>query len=796
MISDKILPGSKNRNHFEEEILRINVYISWALSLTLVVQSCQSSKPKNTEEAIHSSKKNTIKTSKKSSENKSSTILKEEPYYSISQMKINQNKGHFKEGFDNYAVALKMTDGKVSDKILTDFWRLLSSWPSTEKDQLNGLIFNLQKAVQSSTDAKEYRIFKKANISEEKNLFSWLQEKFSSFKSKAKSNGKAVFLWNSRGWKNTDPFLNNLLGLACKHPEKTKDAAQKAIPPLTWEYKEFLDIYLHYCGKKFNLAENKLKSLIFKLGELEDANRNLFLKSASLLVKLNRVNGSSREDLANSYFFEMLAYNNLSEKDIPKNVDRTEFLTKKADIAIWAGRYRALVGDYFHGEFFLAQAKSILAKLSLVKNLTADQKEEIINLTAEAYHVLAFRINIEKNKLDEAIKLTDEAIKIPDISASWLQTFGWYKGLYYYLKKDSANAIVNWEKLLISYPNTKYKSALYFWLQRSYLQENNKYLSNHYSRLLQKEFPLSYYSLVAPCLLDNKDKCDPKKNSHLKTISFGGDLKNQNNEITSIYQKDPKIWPGILSAKQFIKYKQIELAKISLNEVLAKAKKRYPLAPHAGLYREIQKLFIMSGSYISAIRIGHWLLSDQEMKHNISAAELKNSYPTPFENIYNKQGQTLGSNGTAILYAISRQESGFIIDAESPAGAVGLMQIIPPLAKKLLNLPDLSYMEMAEKLKSPERNVTLGALNLKMLFARFDGNFAAVSGSYNAGEYLVDIWLKRRKNEDLLTWIELVPFLETRNYIKNTWRNLEMYKYLASLKNKPISEAKENKDGK
>ena len=121
------------------------------------------------------------------------------------------------------------------------------------------------------------------------------------------------------------------------------------------------------------------------------------------------------------------------------------------------------------------------------------------------------------------------------------------------------------------------------------------------------------------------------------------------------------------------------------------------------------------------------------------------------------------------MLAISRQESLFNAEAESPAHAYGLMQLILPTARK--------YNEnlTMDALFEPQLNISIASSYLEDLVKRFNWKYEAVYAAYNAGEYATDSWLLRRKSDDRLIFLEFVPFMETRNYIMKVLRNEFFY---------------------
>lgn len=142
---------------------------------------------------------------------------------------------------------------------------------------------------------------------------------------------------------------------------------------------------------------------------------------------------------------------------------------------------------------------------------------------------------------------------------------------------------------------------------------------------------------------------------------------------------------------------------------------------------------------------------------------------------------TVGPNiDPAVVYAIARQESVFNPAALSPAGARGLMQMMPATAKATARSYGQTY-DLNRLSSDPLYNATLGAAHLGELAKEFDNAFALVFAAYNAGGGRVYEWIKRfgdpRKGEiDPVDWVELIPFNETRNYVQRVMEGLQVYR--------------------
>ncbi len=121
------------------------------------------------------------------------------------------------------------------------------------------------------------------------------------------------------------------------------------------------------------------------------------------------------------------------------------------------------------------------------------------------------------------------------------------------------------------------------------------------------------------------------------------------------------------------------------------------------------------------------------------------------------------------IMAVIRQESVFATDAASPAGALGLMQLMPATARELAADPDLELdldgaAPSRAQLLSPAPNIALGSAYLARMRDRF-GHAALATAAYNAGPHRVARWLPRTCTE-ADRWIVAIPYDETRGYVE------------------------------
>lgn len=132
-----------------------------------------------------------------------------------------------------------------------------------------------------------------------------------------------------------------------------------------------------------------------------------------------------------------------------------------------------------------------------------------------------------------------------------------------------------------------------------------------------------------------------------------------------------------------------------------------------------------------------------------------------------------------LVWSIMRAESQYRAEAKSPVGATGLMQIMPftgeKVASQLLGTKDRFQ---AADLQDPELNVRFGARYLQRLNEKFSGSLPLIAAGYNAGPHRVQNWLRGFGALRMDEFIEHIPFVETRNYVKKVSRNYQIYRLL------------------
>ena len=146
-------------------------------------------------------------------------------------------------------------------------------------------------------------------------------------------------------------------------------------------------------------------------------------------------------------------------------------------------------------------------------------------------------------------------------------------------------------------------------------------------------------------------------------------------------------------------------------------------------------------------------------------------YPKKYEKevmIYSKEFNL----SPALVFAVMKTESGFNPNAQSSAGAVGLMQIMPNTAKWL--------MGTEENLLEPQTNIKIGCRYISYLKTIFYDE-STVLAAYNAGPNKVKVWLEDERYGTALRTMCKTPYKETNDYIKKVLYAKKIYNFLYKL---------------
>jgi soluble lytic murein transglycosylase len=221
------------------------------------------------------------------------------------------------------------------------------------------------------------------------------------------------------------------------------------------------------------------------------------------------------------------------------------------------------------------------------------------------------------------------------------------------------------------------------------------------------------------------------------------------------------------------------------------------VAADAGLARGLALL--RADMRLEGIREWNWALKEADDRRLLAAAELARRagfidrainaadrtraehdflqrYPTPFFDDVAPRAREVALD-VAWVYGLMRQESRFIMDARSSAGAKGLMQLMPATARWVAKKIGMRNYRPG-RVTDMDTNVILGTNYMRMVMDSLDDHPVLASAAYNAGPGRARKWRAERPVEGAI-YAETIPFNETRDYVKKVLANATVYATLA-----------------
>lgn len=189
-------------------------------------------------------------------------------------------------------------------------------------------------------------------------------------------------------------------------------------------------------------------------------------------------------------------------------------------------------------------------------------------------------------------------------------------------------------------------------------------------------------------------------------------------------------------------------------------------------WRHTQSLLNEDEKLASSIISSAWEWHDQAIftfSREGALNDVIRRFPTAFEDVITREAKK-NKIEPEWAFAIARRESSFMPDAVSPANARGLMQILPSTAKYLENRR-VSSMQLLDV----KTNAKIGNKYLRYLMDKLNNNNILATASYNAGWRRVKKWLPEDEALESDIWVELIPYRETRNYVKAVMAYKQIY---------------------
>jgi soluble lytic murein transglycosylase-like protein len=342
----------------------------------------------------------------------------------------------------------------------------------------------------------------------------------------------------------------------------------------------------------------------------------------------------------------------------------------------------------------------------------------------------------------------------------------WYRLWSFYLLKNYVRALEEVVALSMDSKRNKDKvQMLNYWQARIYEKMKQKDKAKELYKKTAAGAPLEYYSLLAKQRL-RYGKLDSKTLLSANLFNFVPHVQKNNSDdgkpldLSNVQKKDPLIRAILLSHIGLDTYAYQESQSSNhKNEYHIKTVKRFAAAGNYRRGYSLRKMAI-SGSLNGTNRT-------EGYKAGFPQAYAK--YIEPYTDAWQIK--------PSLAYAIMRQESAFMPEAMSFAYAYGLMQIIPPTANEIAQNIKFAPFEIG-LLNKPKINTLFGTYYLKYLSDTFQKNIIYTIGGYNAGPNALKRWSAKAGDLDSDEFIELIPYRETKKYVKRVLVNYMVYERL------------------
>ncbi len=397
----------------------------------------------------------------------------------------------------------------------------------------------------------------------------------------------------------------------------------------------------------------------------------------------------------------------------------------------------------------------------------------------------------------------------------------WYLAWMKYLRGEYHHAFNDFKKLAYVKNKKKYKSLskerLNYWMGMCLYREGKLDKSKVFFERLAADRNKGYYSVAA---VKRLEKLEVEQKDQGKALVIKEDVKSTNasahfrkgfqarllatineapveEETTAENQESEEETDPMSIEKTDEKLAEIDDSPFKTPDLIAKFEKSRALMVLGLDYwskwelYEIEKRtknkdylkvllseYASVGQYHRMSHISQVYFANQKTKLGFEQGRSfwEYSFPKAYPNIVDRYSKEFEVS-RELVWSIMKAESQYKKEAISPVGALGLMQVMPYTGNRIAEiLGDKGFTP--NQLLDPESAIKIGTKYLQRLNRKFNQALPLVAASYNAGPHRVKNWLQQFGNLETDEFIEHIPFLETRNYVKKVIANSYIYSEL------------------
>lgn len=337
-----------------------------------------------------------------------------------------------------------------------------------------------------------------------------------------------------------------------------------------------------------------------------------------------------------------------------------------------------------------------------------------------------------------------------------------------YRDKKNADAFTGALKNLVKeQPKSRYVPDAWYWLGSAYEEAGRKKDAvEAYGQAADVGGVGNYY---AHCALGRLAELEPETYGALRRLERAGFMRAFNGQRLepSASPADIAQEPRCVRLAFFAEHGLEEAEWEALRFV-----KDLKGSPKSAAYFQFLSDIGLAATALDYAKAWDWGMKDGKRE----PARLRVEYPRAYWPCMTKIAEKRGLD-PYLLLAVARQESTFRPALTSWAGACGVMQVMPKTAEWLAR-KDPEAQSAMKNLNHPGHSILLGSKYVRDMLVRSNDNLVYALASYNAGPGNCDKWRVRFPNVDLETFVEQIPFDETRGYVKAVLGNYAAYQTL------------------
>lgn len=432
----------------------------------------------------------------------------------------------------------------------------------------------------------------------------------------------------------------------------------------------------------------------------------------------------------------------------------SERLAESDEAAVWLARVYLRQGE---GEKLLALPQS-LPSLSLSNGQKA------------AIQMLGGLWLEDQSRYDQALARYRQVARNGEGNGQRTEAL-WRIGWIHYRTGHLAEARETFRELLAGQEDGQIAPQALYWLARTLDRQQDRQAAEIYLKLC-RQYPFTYYCQLAqnrtplPDLLPVSVAAAPS-DQPISPVPAGGGPADA----------PPAPTEGRSEVLRDLHYqKAVELKLLGLDQEAAKELawliERY--SKDRATLIDLSALLSEAGAYYHALRVArvHFRDSLEQGGDSVPWALWGIAYPTvylPTIRVY-----AGGAVDPYLVAAIIREESQYDARAVSRVGAVGLMQVMPATAQAVAKKQ--GFVEVGrDELFDQETNIRVGVRYLDQLLQQFSGNVMQAVAAYNAGPQAVAGWIEKNGSKEPDEFVEMIPYQETRQYVKRVLRSYREY---------------------